>query len=262
MAGLAVLTLNIRFGLARDGIHAWENRKAHFPAFFQRYQPDFVCLQEVNDFQAGYFRTLLTDYACIGLRPAAPPFWQNNVIFYKKPWQCLRARHYYFSFTPTLPSRFAASCWPRQCTLGHFRSPAMDVLCVNTHFDFDPQIQLQSAGLVFDFLSGFSATLPAILTGDFNCQPASPAYQFLTCEYIPVSEYPKRPAGQLPFKDVLHPPWPGTRHNFDGKNCGQHIDWLLYRGPLRPVFAAVAQDAQAAALSDHFPVYAEFEVGS
>lgn len=259
METLSVLTLNIRFGLARDGINAWENRKDHFPAFFQKVQPDFICLQEVNDFQADFLHSLLVDYQSIGRRHPAPPFWQNNLIFFKHPWRCLHAGHFYLSHTPLIPSRFADSCWPRQLTLGHFQKEALEVGGVATHFDFTELVQLQSGRLLFEFLGTFAPHLPVIVAGDFNCEPASPLYQLLTADEKALSKDGlTRPANQAPFKDVLKPPFPGTRHAFDGQNRGQHLDWLLYRGKLEPVYAEVLQDSGAAALSDHFPVVAKF----
>ena len=47
---LNVMTLNLRFGRADDGLNSWENRKERYVSFFQEYRPDFIGIQEVNDF--------------------------------------------------------------------------------------------------------------------------------------------------------------------------------------------------------------------
>ena len=79
----STLTFNLRFGLADDGPNSWDHRKKALPALFKKYHPDFIGLQEANDFQIDYLAEILTGYEFIGKRSPAPPYWQNNVIFYK-----------------------------------------------------------------------------------------------------------------------------------------------------------------------------------
>jgi hypothetical protein len=46
-----------------------------------------MTFQEANDFQIDFLAECLPDYDFIGQRHPAPPFWQNNVIFYRAPWK-------------------------------------------------------------------------------------------------------------------------------------------------------------------------------
>ena len=52
--GFSTLTLNLRFGLADDGADSWDHRKKALPVLFKKYHPDFIGLQEANDFQIDY----------------------------------------------------------------------------------------------------------------------------------------------------------------------------------------------------------------
>ncbi len=257
---LTVLSLNLRFGLAGDtGDQSWDRRKEALPPLFARTDPDFLCFQEVNDFQAEALADTLPEHRAIGQRIPAPRFWQNNLIFYKKSWNCVAADRFFLSPTPDVPSRFRDSRWPRQCTLGRFSRKGIEVVCASTHFDFRPGVQLRSAGVLLDRLDRFSGSgpekaagsTPAILAGDFNAAPFSPAFQRF-----------RREGG---FQPALSPPFPATYHGFSGKSGGPHIDWILYRGNLEVVEAGVRREQMAgpggeamAPPSDHFPVTATF----
>jgi endonuclease/exonuclease/phosphatase family metal-dependent hydrolase len=269
---LTLLSLNLRFGLAGDtGERSWDRRKAALPPLFARVNPDFLCFQEVNDFQARELAAMLPEYGAIGRRTPAPRFWQNNLIFFKKRWTCLAADRFFLSPTPDVPSRFRDSRWPRQCTLGRFCREGSEVVCGSTHFDFRSGVQLRSAQVLLARLNRFAgqtsrqgsgasggssersagAQPPAILAGDFNAAPHSPAFRHF-----------RREGG---FQPALSPPFPTTYHGFSGKPGGPHIDWILFRGKLEIAEAGVRQEAFADGAgnplpppSDHFPVTAAF----
>jgi endonuclease/exonuclease/phosphatase family metal-dependent hydrolase len=249
--GFAVLTLNLRFGLADDGVNSWRHRKKAFPAFFERFQPDFICVQEANDFQSDFLADLLSGYIVIGQRRPAPDFWQNNIIFCSRRWVPIRCCHFFLSDTPKIPSRFRESRWPRQCTMGLFRRASRDLICVNTHLDFHDTVQVRSAHLILKLLSDWPADVPAVLTGDFNTTPERPCYQVFTSS--------PSGAGAAGFRNVFNPPFPPTQHGFTGDANGVHIDWILYRGGITPGSHRVIRDRfDGFYLSDHFPVYACF----
>jgi len=248
---ISVLTLNIRFGLAGDGANSWQYRKKTFPSLLNKYCNDFVGFQEANDFQIDFLKKILTEYNCVGQRDPAPPFWQNNIIFYKKPWQCTYCEHFFLSPTPVVPSRSRKSRWPRQCTLGVFKNNDCRLICINTHFDFNSAVQVESARLIMDRLTLLPADLPVILFGDFNSTPSSSCHAFFTgaCQ----TGKPGRPF----FKNVFKKPFPATHHGFTGDMKGDHIDWILYSGRLALKSCVVIQcPVDGLYPSDHFPVRA------
>lgn len=205
-----------------------------------------ICLQEVNHFQADDLLQLLPSHRLIGMRSPAPRFWQNNVIFYRDDWQCLQAKHFFLSPTPGVPSRSRASRWPRQCTLGMFDCGGKRLLGISTHFDFDSQVQVESARLILAELRHWPAMVPTILAGDFNTPSQGQAYRvFIDADF------------QNPFSA----PHPGTHHGFTGSRDGDHIDWILYRGDITPKTATVHHATiDGRYPSDHFPLLAGFHL--
>ena len=158
---------------------------------------------------------------------------------------------------PDIPSRFRGSKWPRQCTIGNFQAERRQIVVVTTHFDFDANVQVKSARLVIKRLSRLPSTIPVILSGDFNSTPSGPCHRVFT----EGSGSADSPAGG--FKNVFSAPFPGTHHGFTGETTGEHIDWILYRGRLRPTDCSVVQGKfDGIYPSDHFPVYASFGWGA
>ncbi len=250
---ISVLTLNLRFGLANDGINNWEQRKEIFPFLLTRFREDFIGFQEANDFQINFIDNILTEYNFIGQRSPAPVFWQNNIIFYKKTWKCIFYEHFFLSSTPTVPSRFKNSLWPRQCTLGIFQRKDQKILCVNTHFDFNVVVQEESAKIIIKHLSLLPEDIPVILVGDFNAIPHSPCYIAFT------GNNEKNNQKVIVLNDVFSKPFPGTHHGFTGNTSGDYIDWILYRGNIKLFDKRVIHDKiDGLYPSDHFPVYAAF----
>jgi len=252
---ITVLSLNLRFGLADDGPNSWQYRKKVYPLLFKKHRPDFIGFQEANDFQTEYLNGILTDYDHIGKRNPAPPFWQNNIIFYKKPWRCNHHEHFFLSPTPQIPSRFRQSKWPRQCTIGMFNNADRMLICINTHFDFDSYVQIESARQIMERLSHMPSDRPAILMGDFNTTPDAP------CHTIFIGENPESRTQEAPyFKNVFREPFPATHHGFTGDTRGDHIDWILYRGGIVKKGCQVIQDTIGGRYpSDHFPLCASFK---
>lgn len=250
----SVMSLNLRFGLADDGPNSWRHRKRAYPTLLSKYNTDFIGFQEANDFQVKYIGKILNNYDFIGKRSPAPPFWQNNVIFYKKDWTCTYFDHFYLSPTPLIPSRSRASVWPRQCTIGRFMNDTRTLVCINTHFDFDASVQVESAKLIMHRLSCLPPEHPAILMGDFNATPDDPCFTVFTESGHPTTEK------GVYFKNVFSGDLPGTHHDFTGEAEGNHIDWLLYRGGIIKRGSAVIKDRiNGIYPSDHFPVYASFD---
>ncbi len=72
--GFSTLSFNLRFGLADDGANSWDHRKKALPALFKKYRPDFIGLQEANDFQIDYLTKVLIGYEFKGpwFKDAAP----------------------------------------------------------------------------------------------------------------------------------------------------------------------------------------------
>jgi endonuclease/exonuclease/phosphatase family metal-dependent hydrolase len=127
---------------------------------------------------------------------------------------------------------------------------------INTHFDFDEQIQVESASYIMERLLKFPPDIPAILVGDFNCKPSQPCHKVFTGDNQDIVNT----SATRYFKPVFNKPYPGTHHGFSGRAGENQIDWIMYRGNLKPVKWGVIRDKFAGFYpSDHFPLYAVFE---
>lgn len=252
---MSVMTLNLRFGLADDGRHAWPHRKAAVAGLLTEQDADVYAFQEANDFQILDLRRMLPDHDCIGQRLPAPAFWQNNVIFYRRRFDRIFKDHFFLSPTPDIPSRFRDSKWPRQCTIGTFAMGNATLTCVNTHLDFDTGVQVAAAELILDRLAGIDGCGPVILMGDFNAEPQSPCHTLLT------GKSGNGATGRRLFKDAMAGRSTGTHHGFTGRSDGRAIDWILYSAGIEPIRAEVIDRCfDNGWPSDHFPVAAEFSV--
>lgn len=254
MSPISVLSLNLRFGLANDGPNGWEYRKQSVVKLFREHGPDLIATQEANDFQIDFLAQNLSEYSYIGRRLPAPTFWQDNILFFRKPITCKDNLRLFLSETPDIPSRSFGSRFPRQVTLGLFDVKHRPLICMNTHFDFENPAQMGAARLIKKHLASYGNDIPTILMGDFNATPESQCYRWLTGE-----EADKE--GGLDFSETFKKPYPSTLHRFTGKPAGGYIDWILYRGPLRlKACSAVQRPIDGIHPSDHFPVRAVFEL--
>lgn len=241
---LTVMTMNLRFGLAHDGANGWLYRKEVVTQFLERHQSTFMGFQEANHFQMGFLQRHLKEHHFIGWHNPERQWWQSNGIFYHNSWHCLKHKHFFLSHTPGVESRLPGSKWPRQCVMGLFQYQGQQVIMGNTHFDFDEPVQRQSARLVVSFLDDFPADIPVIITGDFNSSPGSAAYQLFRSEG---------------FFEVFGTDHDTTYHGFNGGATCQHIDWILFRGPLEVMQRTVLTDNFGGRFpSDHYPVKARF----
>lgn len=249
----SVLTMNLRFGLAKDGENCWENRKKSLALLLGDRQMDFMAFQEANGFQVDFIREILNGPGVIGQRMPAPDFWQNNVIFFSPCWECLQYEHFFLSPTPFIPSRSRKSRWPRQCTIGLFKKENRKLICINTHFDFSAEVRVESAGIILERANRFSEKIPCILMGDFNTTPSSACYRVFTR-----ADSSGKPENGR-FQNIFSRPYPGTYHGFTGRSTGKHIDWILYRGGLKPIKQGIIKKAYGNVYpSDHFPLFSVF----
>ena len=214
----SVMSLNIRFGLAEDGPNNWCFRQNAYPPLLSMFPGDFYAFQEVNDFQFDFLADLLPEHHSIGRHLPAPERWQNNIIFHHHRWRCIHHEHFFLSDTPDIPSCFAGSRWPRQCTMGIFAKASATVVILSTHFDFSSDVQVRSAHLIRQRLHGHADKGPIVIMGDFNAPPESPCYAEFTT---------RKEDGYPVFKNAFARPYEGTHHGFKGTNEGAPIDWIL-----------------------------------
>ncbi|GEM_PF-1035734 len=148
-----------------------------------------------------------------------------------------------------LPARVVKELWlpmqgnlePRKALFVEVELDGKKIYFITTHMSYeDPTGQLQKTQLEAILNTaekeGF---LPAILTGDLNSTPESPAIQLLRSRWFMTGETPL---------------------TFPADKPDRRIDYIAVSDPqkIRLVAAQVIDDGES---SDHRPVIAEFEVG-
>lgn len=238
------MTFNLRFALAEDGANSWEFRKGSVSELFSIHAPDFICLQEVNPIQIPFLSRLLNDYRYIGRYFPSSYKWQDNLIFFRRDWTCLRFDHFFLSDTPKKESRISGSIWPRQGVLGVFKKNGINLSIINTHFDFDSEVQVKSSSLLVSIAQSIGRNLPVFVAGDFNADYKSPAHDLFIASG---------------FKDSISDENNHTFHDFGRKEKGGLIDWILYKGDLENVYSEIIKTEFSGKYpSDHYPVLAEY----
>src|SRR5438128_568018 len=64
---LRVMTFNIRYGTAKDGVNHWDKRKEFLVETIKAATPDLLGTQETLGFQRDYLAQQLSGYAMLGV---------------------------------------------------------------------------------------------------------------------------------------------------------------------------------------------------
>ena len=268
---LNVMSFNIRYGTARDGVNIWPNRRAAVVQLIRDYQPDLIGLQEALRFQLDELAEALPEYAEIGVgRDDAKQRGEYSAIFYRKSrFTVVEQSTFWLSDTPEIPgSKSWGNGITRICTYAKFtdqQNAYQPFYLFNTHFDHQSaNARLQSAKLILTRIQQRAdLTAPVILTGDFNAGEDSPPMQHLL---------KKRDDGTAaPLLDTyrqIHPTATnvGTFNGFKGTSDRGKIDYVLFEpGKFETITADIIRDSyhpigQPAETrrypSDHYPVWA------
>ena len=185
---LKVMTFNIMCVFCGQGYDPWENRITYMADIFNRHQPDIVGTQEF--FQSEDLNEVLAlvpRYGALyyiddgeGFLPDYP----DAAIFYlTERFEVLEQGYYWLGDTPdeAWTGGWADSQFWRIVAWARFRQKdnGREFVVVNTHFDNNFPNQQNSAPLLLNRTAPWAATLPVIVTGDFNSKPDSIAYGIL-----------------------------------------------------------------------------------
>lgn len=185
-ARLCTLSYNIRYNNPADGANSWPQRQARVVSLLQKTQADLFGLQEVRHEQLTALATALPAYNWLGVgRDDGEMAGEYAPIFYQ-PSRLALQTHGYFWLSET-PEQIGSFGWDAACTRiatwAIFADRVNDVhfLHLNTHLDHRGLVaQRESVKLLQTFLANQDPTLPAMITGDFNCTPDSETYHALT----------------------------------------------------------------------------------
>jgi endonuclease/exonuclease/phosphatase family metal-dependent hydrolase len=253
---LRVMSFNVRYPAKSDGANVWENRRDLLVDTIRKQAPDIMGTQELFYEQGQYIVEKLPDMAWFGISRRGNREDEHMGVFYRKDsLELLNSGNFWLSETPDKPGSISWNMsLPRMVTWGEFRDKRTKrtFFFYNTHFAHrreDNPARVESAKLLADRLRKLPPAATVVLTGDFNTDAGSEPYGVLTKvlqdSYTAVSQ-PKGPTG--------------TFHGFSGTPGKARIDWIFFRGQLKPVSVeTITTSIDNRYPSDHFPLMTIFE---
>lgn len=256
---LRVMTFNVRYGEADDGINAWPKRRDLMVEVIRREHPDILGTQELLSPQGDYLQQHLTNYTWFGMGRNGNDINENDnehmgVFYDKTRLKVIESGNFWLSATPDKPGSIGAGqVMPRMVTWARFqdRRSGKQFYYYDTHFPYKDGKEAEltrerCAKQIRQRLETLPTSLPFILTGDFNTTPDSRTHASLT--------------------DILHDAWTAAPHH-EGPDATFHgftghaihrIDWILYRGVKADDVRTITTHEGKVYPSDHFPVVADF----
>lgn len=267
---LAVMSFNIRYGTANDGINRWENRREMFLGVIRSSAADILAVQEALRFQLDEVGRVFPSYAEIGVgRDDGKTAGEYSAILYRRDrLDVMASGTFWFSDTPDVPgSMHWGNRITRICTWARMRDRTTGgtFFVYNVHLDHESQPSRErSASLLARRIADRETRDPVIVAGDFNAGESNPAVRFFSGAPIPDSV--AHLAGRLPegvrFVDsfrVLHPEARivGTFNGFRGDTTGEKIDYVFVSPEWQVIEASIDRTGREGRYpSDHFPVTA------
>ncbi len=246
--GLRLMTFNIRYGTADDGVNSWPARRALVADIIARHAPDVLAIQEGLAFQLQELEVVLKGYRKLGqhrdggLKGEFSGLYVNECRLRIRRWGEL-----WLSRTPdSVGSRGWDAALPRMAVWVDLErvDGGRPIRIYGTHFDHRGQTaRLESARLIARHAEGGSA---AVVMGDLNAREDSePLGVFFDLGYR--SAFP-----------LLHPGSElGTFNGFRDPSGGERIDHILLTPALQPLQAEIIDErVDGVWPSDHFPVVA------
>jgi endonuclease/exonuclease/phosphatase family metal-dependent hydrolase len=272
-----VMSFNIRgAGHEQDGVNSWKQRSALNVETIRRYAPDLIGFQELQSGNLSVYETELTEYQYI-LGNEASGGTEHPSIFWKPAtFELLESGSFWISETPDVYSGSWETDCERAAAWVRLREKASGktLLHMNTHLDhISNWARTEGCRLLLRQINTLrTPDLPAILTGDFNCNacelPVAGAADLADANYRYLLEQG--------FVDTYlvagnhDSVTSNTFHAFDGDafeprppGSVVRIDWILtLEGAerLRVESASIIRDHAAPLYpSDHYPIIANLE---
>jgi endonuclease/exonuclease/phosphatase family metal-dependent hydrolase len=262
---LTVMTFNIRYGTAPDGVNKWTARRDMLFDLVRAQNADIIGLQEALDAQIREIAAAATGYAVVGVgRDDALAKGEYSAILFKTDrLHVAESGTFWFSDTPEVP---ASKSWgnniTRICTWARFIDrDGRGFWHFNLHLDHQSQPSRErSTELLRRRIEARAFPRePVVVTGDFNVGEDNPALRTL----VPAPRSGASAGTAAPFLDtfrVLHPDErvAGTFTGFKfGQVNGDKIDYILVQPGTEVMSAEIVRTSRANRYpSDHFPVVA------
>lgn len=250
-----------------DNTNWWAKRATLNIKTIKKYAPDVIGFQEFSHRHAADYREHMPEYDHTPL-PNLDEFEDATIFWLRDKYELLDAGQFWLSPTPEVPSTgwgveddILQARWVKL----RERKRGAQFIHLNTHFEdggWGEQSRQESSKLVCTRLDQLQAgVLPALATGDFNCNPWDPAYRIFMANGFSDAY---RAAGNADTEAS------STFHGFRGKDyfglewggsIFWRVDWVLTRDGaqrMQTTASTIVRDAEPPLYpSDHYPVVAE-----
>lgn len=248
-------TFNIRLDTPYDSLNNWEYRKDSVASFIRNQNLDIVGMQEVLHNQLVDLKTRLPEYAEIGVgREDGKTKGEYAPIFFKKDrFEVLDNNTFWLS---QYPDSIGFIGWDGACTRIATWAKMKDkqngkiFMAINTHFDHvGTEARRKGALLIIEKIKEIVGDQPAVLTGDFNVNDSSEAYNTLTTNSFVLKDAHK----EAQTKEGVD----YTFHNFgriEPLSC-EKIDFIFITPNIKVSNSYIPEEAKQEGkfLSDHNP---------
>ena len=182
---LNVMTFNIRYNTMSDSVNAWPYRKDKVASQVLFHEAHILGVQEALHDQMLDLQERLSQYKYAGVgRDDGKEKGEYSAIFYDTArLQALQTKTFWLSETPEVPgSKSWDAAITRIVTWIKFRDKKTKKIffAFNTHFDHIGKIaRRESAKLLLQKIKEIAGNTPAVITGDFNAEPADEPVQVI-----------------------------------------------------------------------------------
>ena len=260
MDRLRVMSFNVRYDAAGDGLDGWPHRRRLVASTVRFHAPGVVGIQEAQAHQMRELETLLPAYDWVGdPRDTVAAGGEHTAVGYRRArFDCVDTNTFWLSATPGDPGSVGwDATYPRVATRATLRDRATGeafVVC-NTHLDHEGETaRREGIALVLNRLDEVVDGEPAMLTGDFNCTVGEPAHEIAAGHALPDGRSLRDSRALAPEQ---HGPTT-SRNDFHDLIPAMGIDHIFVTQDVAVSRFAVCTDRDDDHYaSDHFPVLAD-----
>ena len=249
---ITVMSYNLRYNVGEGGVSRMDALASHI----NKYSPDILGVQEETPLWREFLCTHLAEkYERVGEgRKGASDKSEANeaaaVYYDTQKFELLHTVTKWLSDTPDIPSYISGAHFPRSVTFALLkcRKSGKKLIFANTHFDCgEDAVREEESRCLSKIRRGFGE-LPFVISGDFNFQPESPAYNLV------------REGGLLDAsREAQETELESTFHGY-GK-MGVIIDYFFVNEKIRPlVYRVLSEKYNGEYTSDHYPITLSFDM--